>query len=570
LWNAATGEPITAPFARGGTARGAVFSPDGRRVVTASGTAGGTPPGEARVWDAATGEPVGPPLKHTAAVLRVDFSPDGRRVATASPDGTAVVWDAVTGQPAFPPLSHGGAVLLCVAFSPAGDRVVTGGPDGTARLWSARTGQSLLPPLRHQGAVTDAGFSRDGRRLVTASMDGTARVWDVATGRPVSAAMKHASALRQAAFSPDGRAVATASGDSTARVWDAATGEPLTPPLEHHTGFVVSVAFSPDGLRLLTTGEDGTARVWDLRPDARPLPDLIELAQLLSAEQTDATGSRLPVERDTLRQSWQRMRTKYPATFAPSIEQVLLWHQREASAWEQNGDWAAAMPHLDLLVAAEPAKSQHRSRRATAHAALSRWDPARQDFARAIGLGSSAIGDAYGLALAQLETGDTAGYRATCARVLDRFGRSADPNDALTAARICTLLPDAVPDSNRPLQLAEQAADSDPTDNVARTVLGAAFCRAGRYDAAVQRLSQAGARPPTPNAYHGFFLAMTHARLGHASEARRYLEQAAQWLEEALQRQSGDVTEPPLSWQQRLELQLQRREAEALILPAGR
>ena len=53
-----------------------------------------------RVWDAATAEDLfffnisG----HTAYVWRLAFSPDGRRLATASGHGTAKVWAAVTGE----------------------------------------------------------------------------------------------------------------------------------------------------------------------------------------------------------------------------------------------------------------------------------------------------------------------------------------------------------------------------------------------------------------------------------------------------------------------------------------
>ncbi len=56
----------------------AAFSPDGRRVLTASGD------NTARVWDAATGQPITPPMKHEDNVSHAAFSPDGRRVVTAS------------------------------------------------------------------------------------------------------------------------------------------------------------------------------------------------------------------------------------------------------------------------------------------------------------------------------------------------------------------------------------------------------------------------------------------------------------------------------------------------------
>ena len=57
----------------------AAFSPDGKRIVTASEDK------TARVWDAATGKPIGEPLKgHEDAVSSAAFSPDGKRIVTAS------------------------------------------------------------------------------------------------------------------------------------------------------------------------------------------------------------------------------------------------------------------------------------------------------------------------------------------------------------------------------------------------------------------------------------------------------------------------------------------------------
>jgi WD40 repeat protein len=77
---------------------------------------------------------VGAPLQHQSSVASAAFSPDGRRVVTASLDNTARVWEADTGKPVGAPLQHQGQVASA-AFSPDGRRVVTASQDNTARVW---------------------------------------------------------------------------------------------------------------------------------------------------------------------------------------------------------------------------------------------------------------------------------------------------------------------------------------------------------------------------------------------------------------------------------------------------
>jgi hypothetical protein len=46
------------------------------------------------IWDAATGQPIGETLTgHEDVVWSAAFSPDGRRIVTASKDQTAGIWD---------------------------------------------------------------------------------------------------------------------------------------------------------------------------------------------------------------------------------------------------------------------------------------------------------------------------------------------------------------------------------------------------------------------------------------------------------------------------------------------
>jgi WD40 repeat protein len=70
----------------------ASFSPDGARIVTASGDK------TARVWNAASGKQIAAFKGHEDVVVSASFSPDGARIVTASFDKTARVWNAASGK----------------------------------------------------------------------------------------------------------------------------------------------------------------------------------------------------------------------------------------------------------------------------------------------------------------------------------------------------------------------------------------------------------------------------------------------------------------------------------------
>ena len=235
--------------------RSVAFSPDGKRIVTASYDR------TARVWDAATGREILQLRGHTDRLRSASFSPDGRHIVTGSYDKTARIWEATTGQQIMVLSGHTDGVRSA-EFSPDGTRVVTSSYDQTARVWDVATGKQLQVLSGHTSSVASASFSPDGERILTASQDRTARIWDVGSGKQLVLLNGHTGQLTSAAFSPDGRHVVTGSYDKTARIWDATTGQQLT-QLSGHTQLLERVEYSRDGSRIVTISDDKTARVWD-------------------------------------------------------------------------------------------------------------------------------------------------------------------------------------------------------------------------------------------------------------------------------------------------------------------
>jgi WD40 repeat protein len=117
------------------------FSHDGRRLVLA------TDKNTVDVWDLPTSFRGSDRSRtshraftldgHTGAVPGAVFSPDDRRIATASHDGTVRIWDAGTGQEALTLRGHAGAVQS-IAFSPDGRLLASADTQGTVIIWDGK------------------------------------------------------------------------------------------------------------------------------------------------------------------------------------------------------------------------------------------------------------------------------------------------------------------------------------------------------------------------------------------------------------------------------------------------
>jgi tetratricopeptide (TPR) repeat protein len=162
-----------------------------------------------------------------------------------------------------------------------------------------------------------------------------------------------------------------------------------------------------------------------------------------------------------------------------------------------------------------------------------------------------------------LELGDKNAHAALLEQALDRFGKADNPLVANDIAWMSAVQPWKGDDVVQAVALAEKALKLSPNNPTYLTTLGATLYRAGRFDEAVLRLKEAQAAPfgDSSGPRILLFFAMAEHRLGHA-------DQAKQWLQKAVK--AIDQLPSSLSWDQRLELRLLREEAEAVLkMPSG-
>ena len=198
-------------------------------------------------------------LTETAMALAV--TPDGGRVIAATGTATLRSWNAAGGAHAEGGLTVPDLRIRCLAMAPDGRAVLVGGEGTPPQLCDLSTGRALRAMQRHPGVTTALAISRDGRLAAGGSSDRTVRVWEVASGRCLHVFEGHTEAVTCVALTDDGARAVSGSLDGTVRLWDTATGQALA-TMSGHRGRVAAVGMSADGGVIVSGGEDRTVRHW--------------------------------------------------------------------------------------------------------------------------------------------------------------------------------------------------------------------------------------------------------------------------------------------------------------------
>jgi len=258
IWDVERGAELTALYGHDNGVNGVAWSPDGQRLATASDDR------TARIWDLQQNKEITILQGHENRVRGLAWSPDGRFLATASEDRTARIWDLQQNKETAILQGHEDRIWR-VAWSPDGQRLATASDDRTARIWDLQQNKETAILQGHEDRIWTVAWSPDGQRLATASDDRTARIWDLQQNKEVTILRGHEDRIRGLAWSPDGQRLATASDDRTARIWDTHKSKEIVTILRCHQKRVRGVTWSPDSRCLATASEDRTARIWDLQ-----------------------------------------------------------------------------------------------------------------------------------------------------------------------------------------------------------------------------------------------------------------------------------------------------------------
>jgi WD40 repeat protein/serine/threonine protein kinase/tetratricopeptide (TPR) repeat protein len=548
----------------------AALSPDGSSVVTGCGYKAfwsfecAARPGEARVWGTAMGKPISPPLRHGSAVYQVAFGREGRWVVTVSGDRRVHVWDVATGELVTPPLVHSGAIVAAV-LSPDGHAVHSVTEDGRLWLWD------LSPDRRDVEELSLYAPPASGRRL-----DAT-RAFQFLDLGDFQGALKQLRLRPASAALLDSPAALAASRqrDELARHAPPRDERPTSPimlghyedPVEAVRAYCQSILFHNVGVLYARKNkwqeavaaytkaiELGTAdcKTWSGRALAycqlgqwdKAIADCSRAIEL--GDRDSFTWNNRGYAYSRLGK-WDQAVADYTRAIEISADNQLAWTNR-ANAYSVLGRWDRAAADYSRVLNLTPKEWWAWRGRGMAYANLGQWDKAATDLTRATELKPDDTTLWRALALSHLAAGHAKSYSRACARMLERVATSTDPDSLAMAAWTCALAPAALPDVQRPLELARKSASIRPDNAASLRALGACLYRAGLHAEAVNRLEGALERPGGRMPAGILFLAMARQQQGQADQARELRQEAA--------RQTG-----PADWTMRVEVDVLRREA---------
>jgi len=233
----------------------AIYSPDGKNILSASGDC------TIKVWDAGTTECLKTLKGHTEFIRSAIYSPDKKRILSVSDDKTIIEWDAETGKLIKTFYGHT-SEIYSISCSKGGKKFLSASYDNTIKEWDADTGHCLKTYTGHTSFVSSAIYSLDEKKILSASWDNTIKEWDTNSGECLRTIEGHTKGVLRAVYSPDEKGILSASHDLTIKEWDSVTGKNIK-TFTGHLDLVKCALYSPDGKTILSASRDNTIKEWN-------------------------------------------------------------------------------------------------------------------------------------------------------------------------------------------------------------------------------------------------------------------------------------------------------------------
>jgi WD40 repeat protein len=317
-WDADTGRELRA-INLPGALEGLAVSPDGRTVLATVFEE------RMRTWDLATGRETTPAdLPKDLKVGALVFTPDGRKLISASgPHISVWDWPGLKLARSFdlpkPAKEPGENQCISLTVSPDGRWLVTVAyrswyreekglrygyaADGVVDVWDLATGKRLHRLAEAQTTYQSASFTADGRLVLAGGggyipaqggrpaqeikgqmclLDPIAARWlrpFVGSPRPTGPNQMMFVGGGVTCLAPDGRTLYVGYNNGQIGGFEVATGQ-LRRTLSGHRSHLWTLSFRADGRRLLAAGQESSALVWDvtLAGAARPRKEPVSAA----------------------------------------------------------------------------------------------------------------------------------------------------------------------------------------------------------------------------------------------------------------------------------------------------
>lgn len=542
------------------------------------------------------GSTIGPPRQLAAwPAERLARNADGSVIAAAAKVQGAVVLDKIRPTIRNTLLAHEAAAF--VSINPDGSLIATGTQSGrNVRLWDTSSNRLIRELDIKAGSV--AAFSPCGRWLATDCSGAGVSIWsteDWTIKKTVPAER-----LSRASFSPLQPMIAVESGQGTIRLYHAAkpggTGPDSTDLLmeleDPNRARATWLSFSPDGTRIIAANnETRSVRVWDLPALQQGLSaygfswPILPLANpTVAAPISDMRLVGANMLDPIVQARWTILTASLEAIARPTEADLFV---RRGAAFADVGFDSLAMADYGKALRLRPDHAEASYLRASEFYRLRQWEPALEDFTRA--MNRPAIGDLarwmYGKTLLQMDRVEEMisevnsllnhypddpqlyyqralghayrrNYAAAIADLETALKKGPSHDQALNnLAWILVTGPAETRDPDRGLGLVQRAVRLAPTKTTYQNTLGVCLYRLGRYREAMTALekSQAGSRGQF-DGYDLYVMAMCLFKLEEREKGRQCFQRAVDWQAKIR-----------LTVHERFELDRFRLEAEALL-----